>query len=149
MTRWNIDRVMMEKVFALGHSFGEWRRQNIDDLHRRLVEGTVTVAKFRLPAGDWSTRYLSEFSGGSEHRGLCADAGLLLDSLGVPWSAKPRDLDYEGGRADLVAIGRRLAVECGYTQASKVLAAVTRGVQVLVVPYSEDRIGHLFSARRA
>lgn len=130
-----------QTIFALHEGFGEKFARNITDLAEEIRAGTITAGVFHVPCIDYATadlRWLGQFSGKEEHQSICGAAALWMTERGWEWSAKPKDLGYPGGIADVVALAERIAVEAGYTRASKVLEACGAGWRVIVVPYVED-----------
>jgi len=132
-------------IFSFGSILGECSKAAIDRLAGAIKAGQVQVEAVTLPQWDEAT-YRFRFSEGTgAHKGLCAQCAIWLESRGHSWGH--RAYDYPGGRADLVSDDGTLAVECGYTKASKVNDALERGVNVLVAPYSLDDTAYLFTGR--
>lgn len=135
----------LDAVFSAGHTFGSFHK-DVGELSREIRDGAVSVQIVRPEPVPWSLLESDElsslcdrlFSGRSmTHKHLCCEAALWLDSTGVPWRTYP--LDYTGGIADVAAEDGSVFVECGYTQALKVLRTLVsaQSPAVAVFPYSE------------
>lgn len=125
-------------------------------LYAKIAAGKIGVKRVRLPA----TAELKEsdrFSGGIRHQKLCAVAAKWLDLKGIPWNCGPDSCNIRGGGgtdkfsctadrigvADVIAVDRSIAVECGTTKASKVVKVCSLGIDVLHIPYP-GKYGVLF-----
>jgi integrase len=142
-------REFLENLFSFGNTYGERDPKAIEALLERFGESQVGMTQVALQAPVASPPM--HFSGQTvAHRRLVAAGAAWLAGQGHDWSAT--DLEYEAGRADLLARKARIAVECGYTKASKMLVAMDNGWRVMVVPYPADtglsRSGFLFEPPR-
>lgn len=141
-------------AFAYGQSFGEIRSINIVRMRVALASGAITVQTEAAQPHHWFNgddetwrarhRFASQFSGQTDdHRYICANAARWLESEGFKWTA--RDLNYPGGIADVAVPESQIAVECGYTNAEKVLDGCSRGWTMIVMPYSAEVAAHVFT----
>lgn len=144
-------------AFAYGQSFGEIRSINIVRMRVALASGAITVQTEAAQPHHWFNgddetwrarhRFASQFSGQTDdHRYICANAARWLESEGFKWTA--RDLNYPGGIADVAVPESQIAVECGYTNAEKVLDGCSRGWTMIVMPYSAEVAAHVFTPAR-
>lgn len=76
-------------------------------------------------------------SAGGEHERLRASAIAWLRGIGV--SDLVTERGYPGGVADVLSPGRRLAVECGWTEERKLINAAERGYACVWLPYHLTR----------
>lgn len=142
--------VPLERVFAYGHAFGEQNWSNIVDLETAIGARRYLLAKCIMPALDGGP--IGLFSGRSQqHKELCRQGAVWFELRGIAWTANEDALRYPFfAFADVMAKDRSTAIECGYTNAGKILAALDCGMRVLVVPYREEtslpvEVGFLFS----
>lgn len=136
--------INLADVFSFGHIWGECNSKQMELLQQVLNENAAQVACVELPAVPYDLWLWQRFSGSAGHQGLCARTAAWLTAQGYAWSAYPRDLGYGGGWADVATTDQRIMVECGYTQARKVLRGLAAGHQVLVAPY-DDTLAYLFA----
>lgn len=137
--------ITLSEILSEDESFGShWR--DVDRIGKWLRMGLVTIERVELPTrghddmSDDEARHTEHtFSGRTfEHKRLCHQASLWLASGGTPWTARNGELDYEGGRADVAAVDGSIFIECGFTRAPKIEAAMLAGRAVMVVPYLAD-----------
>lgn len=142
--------VKLADLFAFGCFFGEKEYDNLIDLNEFIVAGAANVFMVAMPDQDLQVPEY-RFSGQAEHQSVCGLVASWFDMISVPWSAEPRYVSYCGYRADIAAVDGSLFVECGYTNAGKVLAAIESRVNVMVVPYAFEinfarHVGFMFKA---
>jgi hypothetical protein len=142
-----VNNPTLGEILSEGEHFGShWR--DVDRVAVLVNAGGVLVERIELPISppysecsesEW-TFIECEFSGRtSEHKHLCHSAALWLESRGTAWTADIGGLYYEGGTADVAAADGSIVVECGWTQARKIEAAIAGGRLIMVVPYLDDR----------
>ena len=126
-------------------SWGAYRLQAAVD--RGFIQYTpVPLAEEKFPL-----EFFKPFSGGADHRGLCALGARWIEAQGLLWSARRNHCGYpDGGVADVMSTDRHVAVECGVTEPVKITLACERGLSVLFIPFywyrGLDRpFGFLFS----
>lgn len=134
----------LKDVFSFGQFFGEKDPRSIRELKILIDKGLITVSRETLPSEPFFLINEAWFGGGEAHRQLCMLAATwLMDH----WFWEPEngcEADYPGGRADVLSADEQIAVECGYTRASKIVDALRSYVSVLVVPYMNTKCGFLF-----
>lgn len=149
----DVTREELYEIFSFGDRYGECWHLNITWLLAAIRAGMISMERAPLPPGHDRTdeerrRFSSRFSGKTDaHRSLCADAASMFDARGIPWSE--HDLVYPGGRADVSAPDRKIAVECGYTQARKALDGCAHGWTVIVIPYGDPSTMYTFTAEES
>lgn len=134
-------------VFSFGHPFGESNRGDILELQRALNDGELSVQHVKIPTFPVVDGSGSFFSG-ADQQSLCVYVAFWLKAQELGWTATTKDLYYAGGRADVAALHAPLFIECGCTQAHKVLEGCRQEQHVMVVSYSEPPVGFLFSPGR-
>lgn len=137
------ENVSLENVFSAGHIYGSSRAE-VKQMATAIESGEVIRKNEIMPHVEWlipddeRDSVVSDnsfFSGSREHRTLCFDAAVWLLRKGMGLNM---NLGYAGsGKADLFSFDGKMAVECGYTQAGKVLEGVMSGLSVAVIPYQE------------
>lgn len=129
------DHAHYSRVFAYGHPFGEQTFLHIAMLADDVANGVVGVQTIILPKNHLHKKTLNEFSGRTQaHKLLCGRAATWLLSQGYGWTQL--NTGYGAyGEADLRAKTLPLYVECGYTEARKVLLGLEQRCDVLVCPY--------------
>ena len=133
--------MLTHTMFGLVHdAFDDPRywnpEEDILELLRAMEEGTVEVKIVELPP-PLEGRF--GFEGTPIHYRYCAAAAAWLEAQHRAWT--DTDLWNAGGRADIMTLDKKLAVEAGNTNINKVIDCLEGGVEVLMVPYMTN---HLF-----
>ena len=122
------------EIFSFQQGFGEYERRPLDVLQKALANSAAALTCVDIPRIS-NRKLASIFSGGGEHQAYCASAAVWLREHHGGFTTNQSRLHYAGGIADVTSANGRTHIECGYTQAGKVLDAITAGQTVIVVPY--------------
>lgn len=124
--------VELAAIFDFGHHYAEQSWNNLLLLDQFITAGRVKVEEYDLPEYDEANRsWLALFSASDGHRELCVRVAMWLDQQGIEFGG---DVPYAGGRCDVASPG--MFFECGWTKASKILAALDNSDQIVgVAPY--------------
>lgn len=136
----------LDEIFSYGYEWGTTSERDMERIQLALKKKWATAHVVDLPKLNRNDpiRYKFEQTSGG-HMDLCAQAARWLEARGKEWSGTWRDLGYVGCVADVAAKDRSLFVECGYTQAGKILRALANKLTVLVIPYgTPENEGYLF-----
>jgi len=137
-----LDRFERERLLAVVEAFdiiadslrGGWEcsfSEEIAALRRAVESGVVvwSIVPLPPPVSNWSI-----FSGKTDdHRRGCGSVAAWLEANGRRWTHV--DLNYGGGRADVMTTDQTLVVEVGGTRAHKVINCLENDTQMLLVPY--------------
>lgn len=107
------------------------RAQDPDSFMR--IGGGVLFKRIGLPPPSNDPIVLGQFSGSGAHQKLCSSAAKWLEANGRRWTS--RGCHCAGGVADLATLDGTLFVEAGDTEAAKVVACLSAGQQVMIVPW--------------
>jgi integrase len=130
---------------SIDEIFGARAVATIEELHRfagskllndAIEAGFVRCTTVRLPEEEFAAEFLVQFSGGPDHKKLCATGARWIEAHDLLWGCRRNQCRYEsGGISDVMAVDRSIAVECGKTEPSKIVLAVDVKMRVLFIPF--------------
>jgi hypothetical protein len=134
---------------SIDEIFGARIVATMEELHRfggcRLLSdavegGFIRYAPVRLNEEPFAPDFLRQFSGGPDHKILCALGARWIEARGLLWGSRRNQCKYEaGGVADVMSTDRTIAIECGRTEPTKIVLALHHGMKtVLYIPFRWD-----------
>ena len=124
------------EFFAVGERFGDSDLEAVDTLQWCIDSKLVSMEIIdEMPRARVNPSLFHTGNTGEDHDELCSIAAAWLEDRGLRFLYAPFQCHYAGGIADVVAEDGSIVVECGYTKAEKVFAALRDEVDVLLLPY--------------